>query len=181
MRSQQLVDIFKALVQADIVSQGSILNFYMTHNFQGGWEGWLQTVYARAVFAALPATDFNREVAYTGSALRSDLWFAAGTNIWVELKTQRNGAYNGTANDFQVDVGKIMSLSADFRRTDVVVALAVFKLSDPDRTALNEFRNLGPSGTVSYCTFTGRGWQDVTEKILEAPVGEFMIAAYRAA
>lgn len=182
MRSQQLVEVLQAVVRTDLLNPQSILGFYMTRNLSGGWEGWLQTVYARGVFALNSVSNFNREVLYPGTAQRCDLWFQGGTGIWVELKTQRTGVYAGTVGDFAADIYKIQALSTAFRQTNVNVALAVFQLTAADRTALNQIRTGGPSGTLTYwCFTTDQRWTDVTANILTAPLGRFMIAAFRAA
>jgi len=182
MRSQQLVDVLKSVVQADVASQNSVIQFYMTHNLSGGWEGWLQTVFARGVFSVDQIADFNREVPYTGSALRCDLWFQGGTGIWVELKTQRSGAYVNTVADFSADIAKILSLAAPFRQANVLVALAVFQLSAADRNNLRQIQIRGPSGALNYWGWNSQrsAWVDVSADILNAPVGVLMVAAYRA-
>ncbi|MEO7098942.1 MAG: hypothetical protein ABI162_06240 [Luteolibacter sp.] len=180
--SQFLVDTLKTVIQTDLQSQQSIISYFTSSNLSGGWEAWLQTVFAYRVFAQRAASDFNREVVYTGTALRCDLWFQGGTGIWVELKTQRRQNYANTVADFANDISKIMGLTTAFRQTNVNVAMAIFKLSNADRASLNDIRNGGPSGTLKYFLYTASNtWSDVTATISTAQTGLFLLATYRAA
>jgi len=179
-RSQQLVEVLKDVVKADLQNPQSVIGFFVNNTIAGGWEIWLQTVYARGVFAYRDTSNFNREVTYPGTALKCDLWFQGGTGIWIELKTQRSSTYTSTVGDFAADVHKILNLSTAFRQTNVNVAMAVMVLSSGDRGKLNEIRTAGPAGTLKFFLFTSSNeWADVTDTIATAPVGRVLLATYR--
>lgn len=167
--SQALIDTLKTRVGTHWNNPNSVMHTFLQNNFAGGWESWLQVEYADAVFrnAALKAENFNREVIYPGTTLRSDLWFQPmrGAAMWVELKTQRNSTYTHTVSDFQTDVTKISSLTTEFKATNVLVAAAVLIPTAADRTALNTYRHQAPAGTLTYYAFGNGQWSDVTANI----------------
>ena len=184
MKAQQLMEVLQSVVGADLASPQSILDFYMSNPVAGGWEGWLQTVYARGVFAKDNSIqNFDREVTYPPpSHLKCDLCFypIRGTNIYVELKTQRQGGYAGTVGDFSADILKIMSFGSDFRNTKVIVAFAVFKLAPNDRVPLDQLRTGVRGGMMRYWSFVGNRWNDVTDNILHENNPNYMIAGFTA-
>jgi hypothetical protein len=181
--SAQLIQTLQTVIAADVQNPQSIIRFFTGANLHGGWEGWLQCVYAKGVAQLGDTNDFRREVTYPGTHQRVDVWFqpARGAEIWVELKTQRYGGYANTVADFSDDVFKIRELPRDFLRTNVNLATATLVLSAADRISLSEIRNRGPGGALHYFTLAADyTWHDVTATILTAPVGFYLLAVWLA-
>jgi hypothetical protein len=190
MNSQQAIDLLKQVIVWDRGAL-NIVTFFLNMDppVQGGWEGWLQVTYARTALGGdLKGGNFQREVTFTGTTKICDLMFmpARGSNIWVELKTQRYFGYQSTVHDFEGDLLKIQGLSTDFRQHNVIVAAVVFgALSDTDRTKLNELRNGVKGGTMTYWLFTGQSsnyWNDVTDNIASTHLqaNQLLLATFRA-
>jgi hypothetical protein len=180
--------VLSAVVANDARSPLPVIEFFLTNNLSGGWEGWLQVAYARAVMSAgLQVEDFNREVLFPLTAQRCDLFFRPqrGADMWVELKTQRRANYTATVDDFSGDILKIINLNAGFKNTNVLVATAILKLQANDAQKLNTLRLSVMQGTMNYQLFTAGSitpWLDVTNTILTTTTnaGQLLVATYRA-
>lgn len=177
MRAEKLVDILLGKLRKDWNSRRSMVRFYLMNNWAGGWEGWLQTTYAKQLFYTDNAniTQFDREIHFPGTALKCDLWFRGGADIWVELKTQRNRDYTKTVLDFMDDLAKFAGLDRGFRASNVLVAAAVLRLgvhagvSDQDR--LDWLLTHTMPGKMRYFILTDNGWEDRTGDIRRQPPG----------
>ncbi len=187
MRATKLIQVLKETIHEDLTSPKSAISFFLANNMSGGWEAWLQTRYARAIFAVPNGNilNFNREVYYPNTRLRCDLWLQGGTGIWIELKTQRNVQYGKAVLDFEDDINKILSLDSTFKRQNVLVAAVVLQLSVhgvrppvDDRTLLETLRNRIRGGSLNYALNTGNGWADVTGTILRTPLGSLVCATF---
>jgi hypothetical protein len=180
--------VLSQVVITDASSTLPVVNYFVGNNLTGGWEGWLQVEYARAVLGSnLQATDFAREVNFDYTALRCDLVFtpSRGTRMWVELKTQRTASYKNTVSDFEADINKIYTLSSAFKAGNVLIAAAVLKLQAGDANKLNELRNGVKGGVMKYLLVTGipaNPLLDVTSTISTAVTGanQLLIATYQA-
>jgi hypothetical protein len=181
VRSDQLIQICQSMTMVDLLNAQSVIKFFLTHNCGGGWEGWLQVAYAHAVYVAGGNGQFDREVVYPGSpGYRCDLWFKdyKGSDMWVELKTQRNHSYTNTVNDFNADIKKINSLDARFRKDNVLVAFAIMALQGTDGQKLGTLRLLGDRFNVWQ--WTSPKWTNVTLNIATVAPGQIVLATYRA-
>jgi hypothetical protein len=187
MDSQQLIDILKTVIATDSASPTSVIDYFLTHNMSGGWEGWLQVVYARGVVTAAQnaPSDYNREVPFPGTTQRCDLWFQAarGTGLWVELKTQRFQNYPNTVADFSGDIGKLTSLSQPFRSTNILVAAVYLTLGahgpNDDRKMLDAIRTRGFAGKCGFWSCSAAGvWTDQTQNMANVPLGLRILATF---
>jgi hypothetical protein len=179
-----MIEALELVLTADFKrGTASLVNFYLTHDCKGGWEGWLQAEYVRLVYQSFAASDTDRERTYPFSTQRCDLWFkpARGTEIWVELKAQRSASYTDTVLDFVADVKKIASLDERVRTSDVLCAMAVLALKGTDASLLNTFRSNAPSGKLDYFKYNGLGWVNVTASIATQGTGTVILATYRIA
>lgn len=179
MRSQQLTEALEEAVQRDLGSDASIIRFFLSKNIHGGWEGWLQTVYAHALINGTDdeITDFEREVTYPGTALRSDLRFTGrrGTETYIELKTQRHATYRNTVKDFKQDVTKIGNLGREFLQTNVCMALAVLVVHDADKADLSAYQH---GGKLKYSQYRpGEKWV-VTDNVTAVPTGSLALLSW---
>lgn len=183
-RSQDLLKVLAQVITADAASALPVVSYFLNRNLAGGWEGWLQVAYARAVLGApLQAADFQREVNFPGTLQRCDLVFTPtrGVNMWVELKTQRQATYKTTVGDFAGDINKIYSLPLAFKQSNVLLAVAILRLQGTDAADLNTLRNSVKGGTMQYLLFTpGSPWQDVTATISTTVTGanQLLLASY---
>lgn len=180
-QSQQLLQALQFVLANDFKRTNSVANFFLTHAVKGGWEGWLQAEFARAVFEAFPKALMDREKIYTGDMQKCDLWFKPerGTDMWVELKAQRSNTYANAVLDFVADVKKIAGLNQEFRKTNVLCAFAVMRLQGSDANDLNLLRSNAPSGLLQYFKYNGIGWVDVTPTIAKEPLTAIVMATYR--
>ncbi|MEH0194437.1 hypothetical protein V7S57_01755 [Caulobacter sp. CCNWLY153] len=187
MRMQQLLDALRSVVAQDLSDPQPIIRLFLTRNISGGWESWLQVSCAAALIYANLAADFLREVEYPREAVGGnarlpicDLWAkpTRGTEIWIELKTQRNSNYTQTINDFMRDIAKITALSQSWRQSNVTAAVALLILTQNDRKTLNDLRTQIRSGTLSYVLYINGEWRDFTQNILNAPTEYFTMIAF---
>ncbi len=184
-KSQELIGLLKDIIVTDATSEYPIINYFLDNDLEGGWEGWLQVEFARVV-RKNTNIGFRREVNFTGTFKRCDLFFQAdrGAPMWVELKTQRRADYQNTVNDFADDIFKIYNLSIEFKNVNVLVAMAVLRLQGEDAVKLNQLRLLVKGGTMQYFLFTGNlyaPWIDVTDNILTTTTTgkQLIVATYR--
>ncbi|HEV2273062.1 MAG TPA: hypothetical protein VGR96_02785 [Acidobacteriaceae bacterium] len=181
--SQKLIEILSEVIAGDMANQNSIIQFFLNNNYLGGWEGWLQVTYARAIASYERYNQFDREKQYPGIGQKCDLWFQPqrGAEMWVELKAQRRANYTNTVVDFGGDVLKLMSLGTDFRSLNVTAAMAVLVLSDGDRQILNAYRAQSPSGRLNYYLYSQQSpnWTDVTDSILTVQTNSLMLITFR--
>lgn len=185
MRSGQLMDLLKYSVSKDINNERSVIDFFTHNDMKGGWESWLQVEYARNIIAASSGrnrvTDFDRERAYPApnNDQKYDIWVQGGTNIYIELKTQRNRNSHDTVARFNDDIDKIRRLDSGLLRNNIVFAGAVFNLRDADREYLYNLRNIY-SGHVAYAAYNRRfnNWVNATDTIGEPPVDTLMTIFY---
>ena len=163
MRSQQLIEVLKGVIATDLRKPGgtSVAGYFLNHNTLGGWEAWLQTEYALAVFGAIAAGNhaFDRERGFPDGK-RCDLLLMPerGVPIWVELKAQRAAGYGQTFNEFVDDVVKLYSQSDQFRRENVMFAAGIFVMSDALRQPMAEFVQRVRAGTLTYQIFYNNQW-----------------------
>ncbi|WP_164118662.1 hypothetical protein [Sphingorhabdus sp. Alg239-R122] len=178
--------ILRTTVASDFDSANSIIRYFLGQNMRGGWEVWLQTIFARAVFDAPVGApvNFNREVHFPNGQI-CDLWFQSGTEIWIELKAQRSMDYVGAVADFVSDIDKLLALNRDFKAANVLVAGSVLRLGihgvnpqHDDRELLNNIRTRGPNGTLHYWQYVQNAWQDVTDTILNVPLNTLICASF---
>lgn len=180
-QSQQLLQALQFVLATDFKRTNSVANFFLKHAVKGGWEGWLQAEFARAVFEAFPLAQMDRELTYPNDGQKCDLWFhpRRGTDMWVELKAQRSNVYANAVMDFVADVKKIAGLDQELRKRDVLCAFAVMRLLPNDANTLNLWRAHAPSGLLQYFKYDGFGWVDVTPTISNEPVTTLVMATYR--
>lgn len=190
MKSQEMIDILKSVIFTDLNSQGSVINYFLTHQMSGGWEAWLQVQYARAVvnsaFQNRPNV-YDREKNFgVGNGQKCDLWFKAQADIWVELKTQRDQVYANAAPDFIADISKLWRLPNNFRRDNVLIAAVALNLGQhgifnpvDDRNVLNSIKTGGPAGELKVWVYEPqRGWIDSSANILSIPLGKGVLATF---
>jgi hypothetical protein len=186
-RSQQLLEVLTKVISDDARSPFPVVNYFLNNDLSGGWEGWLQVAYARAVLGSLPEpADFEREVTFDGTTQRCDLLFTPvrGARMWVELKTQRRVSYRQTINDFMADIDKLYFLAPQFKQANVLIAAAVMRLQDDDARRLNTLRAAVRGGNLHYSLFTPGAfeeWTDVTETISTTQTGrdDLLLATYQ--
>lgn len=184
MRAEKLIDILLRKLRKDWDSRRSMLRFYLMNNWGGGWESWLQTTYAKQIFYTDNAniTQFDREIFFPGTALKCDLWFRGGADIWIELKTQRNRDYTKTVLDFMDDIAKFAALDRDFRATNVLVAAAILRLGThagvTDQTRLQWLLTHSMLGKMHYYVLTDDGWKDQTAGIQNQATGTLVCATF---
>lgn len=182
--SQQLIQTLANVLSTDLRrGNNSIAHFFLTTPTKGGWEGWLQAEYARAVYQAFPLADSDREKNYPNSAQRADLWFQPqrGAQMWVELKAQRSSVYANALQDFVGDVQKISQLDQQTRQTNVICAIAVLVLAGTNAGDLNTYRAHVPAGILQYFKNNNGAWSDVTGTIANERAGTLILATYRVA
>jgi len=158
-----------------------VINWCLSRADRGGWEAWLQVMYARQVGVKFEVGLFRREETFpTGQ--RCDLWFQPrdGLPIWVELKTQRNSEYQKTVADFKSDIQKLLDLHRDFRKNNVLAAMAVLRLRQDDIEPLEQLRSSGPGGRLSFLKYeqTQARWDDVTLRLRGQPPGATMCLTF---
>jgi hypothetical protein len=183
-RSQQLLNSLLATVTRDYSrGQASIIRFFINGHMRGGWEAWLQVEFAQYSVASMRLSDFAREVQFPGTTMRCDLWFQdpiGGVPIWVELKTQRNHDYRDIVSDFVDDIEKLLNLSSEFRRNNILMAAAVFELDAGDVAPLDQLRTSGRPGALHYMRYQANApWLDVTQNLAQVPLGSLLCTSYR--
>jgi hypothetical protein len=177
MSSKALIECLKSVVTNDLKSNASVIRYFITHNVNGGWEAWLQAVYALQVMNLFSPVGFNREVVYPDGK-KSDLWFRPqrGADMWIELKTQRFADYSGTVGDFSTDIYKILQLDPRWLKTNVVVAMAILSFKTADQKPLNELRNGVRRGQMGFFKYANDRWELVYEN--DAQPGDCLLLVW---
>jgi len=181
LKMADLIRYAMAIVTDDSIRTNPLIPFFLTHDYKGGWEAWLQAEYARMIGAVAPLSDFDRELAYPvpGPVKKCDLWFQGtrGAPLWIELKAQRRKGYKKAVQDFKDDILKIQSLPAAFLQANVNAAIVALVASATDVADLQALRVSRPSGTLTYMAQNGGKWFDVTNDVTKAG-GHVIIASW---
>jgi hypothetical protein len=141
-RAADFIASINTAIANDLSRIDSRIHAFFTNNITGGWEAWLQVEAARQIIADGRAADFQRESPYTapdGNGVmagrrRCDLVMqpARGTQIFIELKTQRNAAYAQHVADFIDDVDKIVGLGAQWNNRYPAIAMVCMQARQAD-------------------------------------------------
>lgn len=135
------------LIVADIQRKdGSRIGDFLVWKTAGGWEPWFQVEAAHALIKAGLATDFKREQPVAGYPLKDDKGAVSflvgntkkcdlvtaggkGATMFIEIKTQRSGAYAATLADFEKDIKKFNDYGILWRQNYPCFAIAVLTVA----------------------------------------------------
>lgn len=133
----------------------------------GGWESWLQVELAIYILNSFPGTFSREQVYYTHSGSKYDMCIRPlmGTNIYFEIKTQKNVGDTTTAKRLSKDIEKINLLNSDFKRDNVIIEFAITKLSNlrEYNNFLEMGRNPNYAGRLYAYDFSGNRLKDLVQ------------------
>ena len=116
----------------------------------GGWEVWLQMDLALELSSRLNGK-FHRERLYedgSGGIYNLHIETDRGATIYLELKAQKSQDDDTTANRMLNDIQKIKQLDQDFKTKNLVVSMAVSRLTN--QTEFANFKLLVREGIHAY-------------------------------
>ena len=192
MRSQQVVQSILEYLDSEIKSQKSKIDYFLNTTLAGGWEAWLQVEIAYYLLNKIDINtrgSFEREIKYyPETTKKSDLKIIPkkGTNIWMEIKTQRNDMYKNAISDYEKDIKKIESLKLDFKANEVLIALVIFKVNDIQKNQLKEVfgnhcKNLDNIPNMKIYAWTEQGFTglDSVNALSGFPDNTLMVSTFR--
>ncbi len=169
LASAVMTALQKLIVQDVQRKDDSRIRSFLVRNTKGGWEPWFQVEAAHALIHAGLATDFDREQRVKTFGMKDPktnaiLFLASdeicdlvsmnpskGTNIFIEMKTQRSGAYQKTLSDFEKDLKKFQAYGPLWNATYPCFAIALLTVADNQKD-LDDLRARS-QGRLEYYVF----------------------------